>query len=440
VRNSVRNTSAIASISNEAQFSDMTTVRKHRPDYLIPLYMGLLMLLGLVIIYATGSQRANVLNNAYGSNYSDMYFFTKQIVSLSLSVVVFIAMSIFPYSWLTKNAGKLLMVGLGACALLALSSWLNLPFAQQTLGATRWFNLGALGSLQPAELLKFTVLVFLAGFLGRKVKQGKLNDRSDSLFPVAVIAAICMLFVVIIQKDLGTGIALASIFISMLFVAGINKKNIVIIITTIAIAGAMLIFSAPHRIQRVVTYLQGDNTSAESSDSSSYHIEQAKLAIGSGGLFGVGIGNSVQSTGYLPEAINDSVFAIMGETFGFVGLITILALFCALLMRLLQLMDHLVDIRLKLLVAGVFGWFGAHVILNIASMIGVFPLTGITLPLLSSGGTSMLFIAAALGLVFQLSHYTVRASILKEANNENFSGRRGVGRSRYSSRSSTKRD
>ncbi len=418
----------------------MTTVRKHRPDYLIPLYMGLLMLLGLVIIYAIGPQRANVLNNAYGSNYSDMYFFTKQIVSLSLSIVAFIAMSIIPYSWLTKNAGKLLMIGLGSCAVLALASWLNLPFAQQTLGATRWFNLGALGSLQPAEILKFTVLVFLAGFLGRKVGQGKLNDRSDTLTPVAIIAAACVLFVIIIQKDLGTGIALASIFITMLYVAGLNKKNIVIIITTIAIAGSLLIFSAPHRIQRVVTFLQGDNTTSESSDSSSYHIEQAKLAIGSGGLFGVGIGNSVQSTGYLPEAINDSVFAIMGETFGFVGLLTIIALFCALLMRLLQLMDHLVDIRLKLLVAGVFGWFGAHVILNIASMIGVFPLTGITLPLLSFGGTSMLFIAAALGLVFQLSHYTVRSSILKEANNENFSGRRGVGRSRYSSRSSTKRN
>jgi cell division protein FtsW len=226
----------------------------------------------------------------------------------------------------------------------------------------------------------------------------------------------------------------------MLFVAGINKKNIVILITTIAIVGTGFIFSAPHRMERVLTFLKGDNTSATSSDSSSYHIEQAKLAIGSGGLFGVGIGNSVQSTGYLPEAINDSVFAIMGETFGFVGLMTILALFCALLMRLLQLMDHLVDIRLKLLVAGVFGWFGAHVILNIASMIGVFPLTGITLPLLSFGGTSMLFIAAALGLVFQLSRYTVRTSIIKEANNENFGSRRWVGRSRYSSRGSFTRN
>ena len=130
----------------------------------------------------------------------------------------------------------------------------------------------------------------------------------------------------------------------------------------------------------------------------------------------------------------------MGETFGFVGLVTILALFVALLMRLLKVMDHMVDVRLKLLVAGVFGWFGAHVILNVASMVGVFPLTGITLPLLSFGGTSMLFITAALGIVFQLSHYTVRSSNLKEAQHENSSSRRRVGRTRHTSRSSITRN
>ena len=116
------------------------------------------------------------------------------------------------------------------------------------------------------------------------------------------------------------------------------------------------------------------------------------------------------------------------------GTIALLALFVALLMRLLGVMDHMVDMRLKLLAAGVFGWLGAHVILNIAAMIGIFPLTGITLPLLSYGGTSMIFIAAALGLVFQLSKYTVHTSRIKEASNENFGSRRRVGRSRHTSR------
>ncbi len=420
--------------SESAQFSEVTSVRRHRPDYLIVLYMGLLMLLGLVIMYAIGPQRANVLNNAYGSNYGDTYFFGKQVVSLLFSLAAFAAIASIPYNLVTKNAGKILLFALGACALLAIAGWAHLGIAQQSLGATRWFNLGPLGSLQPAELLKFAILVFVAGFLGVKVKQGKLNDVNETLIPLAVLTAISMLFIVVIQKDLGTGVSLMTIIMTMLIVGGINKRIGGIILMTIIAVGTVMIISAPHRLDRIVTFFKGDDTS--SSDAGSYHIEQAKVAIGTGGLFGVGVGNSIQSTGYLPEATNDSVFAIMGETFGFVGLVTILILFGALLMRLLKIMDHLIDVRLKLIVAGVFGWLGSHVILNVASMIGIFPLTGITLPLLSFGGTSMLFITAALGLVFQLSHYTVNSLNLKEAQHENFSGRRGLGRSRHASRGS----
>ncbi len=407
--------------------------RRHRPDYRIALYMGLLMLIGLIIIYSIGPQRANVLNNAYGSNYSDTYFFVKQAVSLLMALAAFGVAAVVPYSVFTKNGGKLLIAGLAACAFLALAGWAHLGIAQASLGAVRWFNLGPLGSFQPAEVLKFGVLVFIAVFLGIKTQQGKANDVHETLIPVGVVLAISMLFIIVIQKDLGTGVALISIIGSMLFVSGINKKNGLIILIGIAVAGVILIASASHRIDRIVTFLQGDSTT--SSNTNSYQIDHAKMAIGTGGLTGVGIGNSVQATGYLPEAINDSVFAIMGEIFGFVGLMAILALLTALMYRMLIVMDHLGDMRLKLIVAGTFGWFGSHVILNIASMIGIFPLTGITLPLLSFGGTSMIFIAAALGLVFQLSRYTVHSSRLKEAQYEDSSSRRGVGRSRHASRS-----
>ena len=433
----VRHQRSIATLSREAQFSDMTSVRRHRPDYLIVLYMGLLMLIGLVVMYAIGPQRANVLNNAYGSDYSSTYFFVKQVFSLLIALVAFVIIALVPYIWVTKHAGKIMLFALGACALLAIAGWTHWGIAQQSLGAIRWFNLGPLGSIQPAEMLKFAMLIFVAGFLGNKIKQGRLNDTHDTFIPLAAMMAISLFFIIIIQKDFGTGASLVGIIISMLVVGGINLRNsFIVFITGLLIAGVMVI-SAPHRIDRIITYFKGDDTSNSNADS--YHVEQAKLAIGSGGLFGVGVGNSVQSTGYLPEAINDSVFAIMGETFGFVGLVTILALFVALLMRLLKLMDHLVDDRLKLLVAGVFGWFGSHVILNVASMLGVVPLTGITLPMLSFGGTSMLFIAAALGLVFQLSHYTVHPSRLKEARNENFGSRRGFGRSRHTGRSGSTR-
>jgi cell division protein FtsW len=124
----------------------------------------------------------------------------------------------------------------------------------------------------------------------------------------------------------------------------------------------------------------------------------------------------------------------MGETFGFVGLVAILAIFTGLLMRLLKISDHLVDVRMKILVAGVFGWLGSHVLLNVGAMIGIFPLTGITLPLLSFGGTSMVFIAAGLGLAFQLSRYTMFSSKLRSNEYEDSQRRRGIGRARNTGR------
>jgi len=408
-------------------------LRRHRPDYMILLYMGLLMLLGLVVIYAIGPQRANVLNNAIGSNYSDSYFFIKQGVSLLLALVAFGVMANLPYNFVVKQGMKVLVLGLVACGILYLGSIAGWSIATQTNGASRWFDLGILGSLQPAEILKFGLLLYLAAFLGLRAKEGLLNDVKQTLIPVGIIAAISLLFIVVLQKDLGTGIALVSIVLTMLFAAGLSRKIGFSILGLVLVTGVIFIASAPHRVDRVVTYLQGDSSSTD--DAGGYHIQHAKIAIGSGGLTGVGIGNSVQATGYLPEAINDSVFAIMGETFGFIGLVALLAIFIALLLRLLKIMDHLVDIRLKLLVAGVFGWFGAHVILNIAAMIGIFPLTGITLPLLSFGGTSMIFITAALGLVFQLSRYTIHSSRIEETTHENSGSGRRVGRTRYASRS-----
>ena len=337
--------------------------RRHRPDYQIVLYMGLLMLLGLIVMFAIGPQRANVLNGAVGSSYSDTYFFTKQVTSVGIALGAFIAMTLIPYEWIFRHGKKLFVIGIGACLLLAFASLVHWGIAQETYGATRWFNLGPLGSLQPAEILKFGVLIFVASFLGVQMKRKEVDNPRSTLIPLAVVTGIVSLLVIVIQRDLGTGISFFAIMMAMLFVSGISKKVLSVILGVVVILGILLVVMAPHRISRIQTFVQGDKTTTD--DASSYHIEHAKIAIGTGGLMGVGVGNSVQATGYLPEAINDSVFAIMGETFGFVGLVIVLALFVALLMRLLKVMDHLVDQRLKLLVAGVFGWFGAHVILNV---------------------------------------------------------------------------
>lgn len=387
-------------------------------------------------MYALGPQRANVMNYAYGTNYSDTYFFGKQLTSVIIAVVAFSVFYFVPYKWFTGERSKyVLWAGFLSCVLLfLLGSLLHLSFAKETNGAYRWFYLGGLGSFQPSELLKYGILLFLAGFLGRRASQGKINDFHETLVPVGVISALSLLMIVVLQKDLGTGVSLIAIVLSMIIVSGVDWKIIGKILGVVAFCGLVLIFTSPHRIERVMTFIQGDShKTASGQEDKNYHIQQARIAIGSGGLLGLGIGKSVQATGYLPEAINDSIFAVMGETFGFVGLMAILALFTALLLSILHVAARLPDTTLRLIVAGIFGWIASHVILNIAAMTGLMPLTGIPLPLLSYGGTSMLFIAAALGLVFQISKYTSHKVLEEGEGGQDLSGRRRLRRTRYAS-------
>lgn len=414
--------------------SKVVPVRRHRPMYQIALYMGLLLMLGLVVMYALGPQRANVLNYAYGTHYDSNFFFNKQLASVIIAIAAFAICALLPLKWFNKYAKQIFLTGLVLCVLLVImGAILHLPIAKDTNGAYRWFYLGQLGSLQPSELLKYGVLVFLAGFLGKRVKQEKINDMQETLVPVAVLAGISLIVVVFLQKDLGTGMSLVAIIMAMLVVSGMNGKIIAKVLGAVLILGVLMIAMSPHRIERVVTFLQGDSRRSASQDDGDYHIQQARIAIGSGGLLGLGIGKSVQATGYLPEAINDSIFAVMGETFGFLGLMAILALFTALLLSILRVSARLPDMRLRLAAAGVFGWVASHVIMNIAAMTGVAPLTGIPLPLLSYGGTSMMFIAAALGLVFQISRYTSHKPLEEGSDGKNLSGRRRFGRTRYAS-------
>ncbi|NCU38069.1 hypothetical protein EOL96_03390 [Candidatus Saccharibacteria bacterium] len=419
--------------------------RKHRPDYQIVLFMGLLMLLGLVLMYAIGPQRANVLNEVHNTDfYTDTYFVAKQAFSLTLAISAFFIASKVPFAFMKRHAILLLKIGFALSALLFIGG--NLlhvdAIAVNTLGAYRWFNLGPLGSFQPAEVLKFALLIYVASFLGTRVKEGKVNNLTDTVYPVVGVSALALFIVVVLQKDMGTGIAIAAMIGLMLIMSGMQWRIIGKLALIGLIIGALLIVFVPHRRERLTTFLSGDSGASalhEASDDNNYHIKNAMIALGTGGFFGLGIGNSVQATGYLPEAINDSVFAIMGEIFGFVGVVIILGLFTALLIRILRTVDYLPDVSMRLAAAGIFGWLAAHVILNVASMIGLVPLTGITLPLLSFGGTSMVFIAGALGLVYQLSKYTAHTQI-KEANYEDSGSRRRIGRSRYSGRRSIARN
>ena len=214
--------------------------------YQIALYMGLLLLLGLVVMYALGPQRANVLNHAYGTHYSDTFFFNKQFVSVVTAVVAFAVCAAVPYRWFTDHARKIFLIGLLASLLLVVcGAVLHLSFATETNGAYRWFYLGGLGSFQPSELLKFGVLLFAAGFLGQRAGQGKINSLSDTLIPLAVVVGVALMTIVVLQKDLGTGVSLVALVLAVLAAATWHRGSRCGIPTVGSSGHTLTVLSAP---------------------------------------------------------------------------------------------------------------------------------------------------------------------------------------------------
>ena len=403
-------------------------IRKHKSDLVILFSTLGLMALGLIIIYAIGPMRANVLNSTYGTDYNSNYFFLGQLRAVGLSLLAFFAaFKWIPYAYIKKYSKPIMIIALVLSAILWVLALTGSSLAKCELGECRWFQLGPV-SFQPAEFLKLAMVIYLADFLARKKEEGSIGKWREFWLPLLIVCGVSLVLVVIAQGDLGTGVALISIIFGMLLIAGVPAGQYLIMVALVLGVAVGAVATSSHRMERVdawLTTLQG----GESSDST-YHVENAMLAIGTGGLFGVGIGNSVQATGYLPESINDSVFAIMGETFGFLGLFLILAVFGVILIRMLKVAEGTSDIGERLVIVGVFAWVLAQVVVNIMAMTSLIPVTGITLPLLSYGGTSMVFIAYALGLVLQLSCYTSREVV----TNENISSRRRLGGTHHTSR------
>lgn len=403
--------------------------RKHKSDLVILFATLGLMALGLIVIYAIGPMRANVLNNTYGSNYDSNYFFWGQLRSVGLALIAFFAaFKWIPYKYIKKYSKPLMILAIALSAVLWVMSLTGSSLVKCELGECRWFELGSI-SFQPAELLKLALIIYLADFLARKKEEGKIGDAREVWPPLLIVCIISLFLVVFAQGDLGTGVALLAIILGTLLAAGLPASQYLIMLAIILIGAVGAVAFSGHRMERVDAWV-ATLTGGESSDST-YHVDNAILAIGIGGLMGVGIGNSVQATGYLPESINDSIFAVMGETFGFIGLFLIIAVFAAMLLRMLKVAEHTPATDERILIIGVFSWTLAQVVVNIMAMTGLVPVTGITLPLLSYGGTSMIFIAFAIGLVLQLSCYTSREVIKK---NEDISSRRGVRGSHHASR------
>lgn len=397
-------------------------MRKHKPDLLIAVLTVILMAVGLIVIYAIGPAWAQFQNSVGNYGYSDNYFFVHQLVSVGASLVAFLVAYNFPFKWIEKAGKWVLLAGFVACAILAILGAMGSGLANCDPGACRWFRLPMGMGIQPVEIVKLGMLIYLAGLMAKRKEEGKL-EKKEFLVPLAIIMGLVVFFIAILQKDLGSTAVMVFMVACMLVASGMKWRILAVMGAIVTALVVLLIVCFPHRLERMMSF-SGDGADT-------YHIDNALIAIGKGGLFGVGVGNSVQATGYLPESINDSVFAVMGETFGFVGLMAVVVCFAVLLMRILKTAEGIsVDGTGRYVAVGVFAWVAGHVIINIMGMTGIIPMKGITLPFLSYGGTGMMFVAIAIGMCLQLSRWTKR-----EADNENISGRRGQRRTRYSSSS-----
>lgn len=381
-------------------------MRKHRGDRVILFTTFILLIAGLIIIYAIGPMRANFLNAAYGGEISENHFFVRQLVNVLLSIVAFVVAVKLPYGLMRKLGKWVLVLGVVLSVALLVLAKTGSSLAKCELGACRWINIGSFGSLQPAEFLKLGLMMYLAQLAASRKEEGTLN-KSDFWLPAGVASVVALALVVVVQKDLGTGAVIIAIILATIFASGVEMKKFVLALAGILVAAVVVTVTSPHRVERVRTFINGEGADT-------YHIENAMIAIGTGGLAGVGVGNSVQATGYLPESINDSVFAVMGETFGFLGLTAVVAIFVVMLTRVMRVAELAADEEQRLVAVGVFAWVAVQMAVNIMAMTGLIPLTGITLPLLSYGGTSMMFVTVALGVCYQLSCYTKREKELAQ--------------------------
>lgn len=359
---------------------------KSHIDYVLLVLAGLLLAIGLAVLWSASTAEAK---QTFGdTNYYIIHQLTRGVLVGLIAMYFF---SKFDYHRLKKPAGIIVVAGL--LALIAL----KIPGVGVTInGATRWLDLGVT-LLQPSELAKLALIIYLAAWTANHNRAGKISFW-NSIFPPLLITGV-MAGLIIFQPDLGTAIALSSIAMIMFFVGGARLKYLLWtgVVGLITVVG--LIFLEPYRMRRITAFL---DPSADTLGVS-YQINQALIAIGSGGLFGYGYGLSRQKHFYLPEAINDSIFAVMAEELGFVRVILILLIFIWFIFRGVQISLKASDSFGKMLAIGITSMFAVSLLINIGAILGLMPLTGIALPLFSYGSSAMIVSLASIGILLNIS-------------------------------------
>ena len=360
-------------------------------DYTLLFIVLFLLAFGLVMLYSTSAYDANLTYN------DSTYLFRKQIFSTLAGLVVLFIVSHLPYHIWERFA----VIGYGVSVALVL---LIIPFGIEANGAKRWLRVFGI-SLQPAEVAKLAMILFLAYLI---CKMGR-NIRTMKGFLVVLGAAAPISgLIYVITRNLSSAIIIMGIAVVMLFVACPDYKRF-IILGLIGIAGvAGIVFLivkmsesgsvGSFRGERILAWLDPEAYAS----GKGFQTLQALYAIGSGGILGKGLGQSMQKLGFLPEAQNDMIFSIICEELGLFGAIAVLMMFILLIWRCMIIANNAPDLFGALLVVGVMGHIAIQVILNVAVVTNTIPNTGISLPFISYGGSSVMFLLAEIGIVFSV--------------------------------------
>lgn len=257
-------------------------------------------------------------------------------------------------------------------------------------GSRSWFGIGGFG-IQPSEFAKLAIIIFASKYL---------SENKNSRLPILFLG-LFLFGLIMLQPDFGTGMVLIMIVVALLFISGM-KISFFIRIGLLGVIGiTILILIAPYRLKRILSFLNPWSDPL----GSGFQIIQSLYAIGPGGLFGLGLGNSVQKHFYLPEPQTDFIFAIISEEFGFLGIVIVSILFLTIIISSINIALKTKDLFSKYLVFGIIFWISFQTILNLMVVVGLIPVTGVTLPFLSYGGSSLLILYTSIGIILNVSRY-----------------------------------
>lgn len=351
-----------------------------KPDVILFTTVLLLTLFGFFMIYDVSSFVAF-------RDFSDKYHYVKeQFLWMVLGFLGLFAFSLFDYKRLYNFSLPILLAAIFLLSLVFVPG-----FGVKLLGARRWVNIGDF-NMQPSEFVKLALAIYLSAWFSHKEK---------GRFLAFLLLLGLVLTLVILQPDMGTAVVILSEALTLYFLSGGAIFYFAFLIPVLVGIGFLVIKFAPYRLKRLESFFAIN----QSLESASYHTKQVLIALGSGGLFGVGLGNSLQKFAYLPETTTDSIFAIIVEELGFLGGVFLIALFVLVLWRGFSIALHSRDNFGRLLAGGITTFLGVQAFINLAAQTVLLPITGIPLPFISYGGSSLIVDLCAVGILLNISRH-----------------------------------